>query len=220
MRIGLIAEGPTDFAVIENILVSFIDLDGSDEVFQLQPTLDATTFGQTSGGGWTNVINYLASESFADAIINFDRIIIQMDTDISELDPINVRHDDAIGNKKEVIPLSIEVEQKLVSLIGEDNKAVYQQHINDCIWCLCVSSIECWIYHLIIPGKSLPTRNLVNCEGKIANKKVQLEKKYAAYQKITSRLTKKAGIELLRSKDLSFNRFIESLETSLARGLE
>jgi len=213
MKVGLITEGPTDIAMLENILSSYIDIDDEHSCLPLQPVLDATSLAQMSGGGWTNVINYLNSDDFAQAILNFDLIIIQLDSDISDNTPINVTHYDSDGVKKDVDQLCNELQNKLELLIHVDNQEIYSMNANKCVWCLSVSSIECWIYHHIdTQGKALTVKTLVNCERKIAQKYGAIEKTYRKYQQVTESLSRKDKIETLRSKDISFHRFVARLD--------
>ncbi len=62
---GLIAEGPTDHAVLENILVGYFN-DPDLIVRPLQPLLDSTDASQRQGG-WTQVVAYCQSSLFQGA---------------------------------------------------------------------------------------------------------------------------------------------------------
>ena len=83
---GIIAEGDTDFAVLQNILIGYFDEDISEYINQLQPKR-----GQI--GGWAKVLGYCCSANFRiDFQVN-DFIIIHVDTDKSFELPFDVAHE-------------------------------------------------------------------------------------------------------------------------------
>lgn len=80
MKVGIICEGPTDFAVLEALALDLID---AQQCILLQPDFDRLRTGDSSaGGGWQNVRKFLQSSSVGLAIDKFDIVVIQVDASI------------------------------------------------------------------------------------------------------------------------------------------
>jgi hypothetical protein len=75
---GLVTEGITDQAVIENILYGYFN-DPDLLIQPLQPDRDKDAFG-----GCDKVFEYCESQEFIEALGSCSYVIIHLDTDISE----------------------------------------------------------------------------------------------------------------------------------------
>ena len=86
MRVGVICEGSTDFAVIEALA---IELAAADECVLLQPDFDRLRAGETSAGtGWQAVRKFLRKSGPALGLGLFDVLIVQVDASIRFLGEI------------------------------------------------------------------------------------------------------------------------------------
>ena len=83
MDFGLICEGPTDRAALENILCGIYDNeDLFDSINPLQPGGESDT---NKEGGWERVLQYIANYKFREAFLMLDYVIIQIDTDVANM---------------------------------------------------------------------------------------------------------------------------------------
>ena len=86
---GLVTEGLTDQIVIENILAGYFNSPDLD-IRQLQPERDKDNENKSTYGCWTLVFKYCKSRDFQECFQFIDCIIIQIDTDFSELKNYNI----------------------------------------------------------------------------------------------------------------------------------
>jgi hypothetical protein len=145
---GLVTEGLTDQIVIENILAGYFKSPDLD-IRQLQPERDKDNENKSTYGGWTLVLNYCKSRDFQEALQFIDYIIIQIDTDVSELKNYNIPQQDENG---EFTPQQLieKVIEKFRGVIGDDFYSKYQQKI---IFAISVLSLECWLLPLYYTDK-------------------------------------------------------------------
>lgn len=84
MRIGIICEGSTDFAILEIVAQSLID---ADECVLLQPDFDRLRSGPYAlGTGWQGVRKFLGTSAVGLALGIFDIIVIQVDASVRRSD--------------------------------------------------------------------------------------------------------------------------------------
>jgi hypothetical protein len=140
---GLVTEGLTDQIVIENILAGYFNSPDLD-IRQLQPERDKDNENKSTYGGWPLVFKYCKSRDFQEAFQFIDYIIIQIDTDVSELKHYNIPQQDEKG---EFTPQQLieKVIEKFRGASGDDFYSKYQQKI---IFAISVHSIECWLLPL------------------------------------------------------------------------
>ncbi len=80
MRVGVICEGSTDFAVIEALALEIAD---ADECVLLHPDFDRLRAGETSAGtGWQAVRKFLRSNARGLGLGLFDAIVVQVDASL------------------------------------------------------------------------------------------------------------------------------------------
>jgi hypothetical protein len=87
LTFATVAEGPTDHAVLQNILLGLFKEHGveSGDITPVQPLLDETGKQRPdSPGGWRQVLRWLEQKRYK-AAFQFNRhVIIQIDTDACE----------------------------------------------------------------------------------------------------------------------------------------
>ncbi|MFL5344919.1 MAG: hypothetical protein ACJ8AT_08995 [Hyalangium sp.] len=101
MRVGIICEGSTDFAVIEALA---LDLLPADECVQLHPDFDRlrSTGDPAHAPGWQGVRTFLQTSGPALALPVYDVIVIQIDASIRKLKELRLPRTDDVG------PVSLE----------------------------------------------------------------------------------------------------------------
>jgi hypothetical protein len=208
---GLIAEGETDHAVLENILLGIAKVDISDEITILQPDIDETTKGTLQEfGGWYNVFQYCVSEDFKDSFQRVQYVVIQIDTDVSEQTHYDIKQTDESGKKliPEVLVGKVreKFEQIIVNEFGQDFLEKYQDRI---LFAISVDEIECWLLPLYYTDNTKSKTN--NCDFKLHEKAGKFEKKSNDYDKI-SREYRKNNILMKRYlENPSLRIFVESV---------
>jgi hypothetical protein len=208
---GLIAEGETDHAVLENILLGIAKADISDEITILQPDIDETTKGTLQEfGGWYNVFQYCVSEDFKDSFQRVQYVVIQIDTDVSEHTHYDIKQTDELGKKLIPEVLVGKVREKfehiIVNEFGQDFLEKYQDRI---LFAISVDEIECWLLPLYYTDNTKSKTN--NCDFKLHEKAGKFEKKSKDYDKI-SREYRKNNILMKRYlENPSLRIFVESV---------
>lgn len=209
---GLVAEGKTDIAVLDNILVGYFnDLAGERiEVRPLQPNVDATD----SFGNWYNALNYCKSNDFKEAFGFLDYVIVQVDTDISEdLGILRIGE----NQKAELATFVQSIQSKIIDdYIG---RKFYEAHQDQIIFSITVHSIECWLLPLYANGKK--TEKLLNClqalNSALGKKQPKLiinpdNKEVRKYDALSRPYLKQKELKKCYSKNPSLKLFIETLE--------
>lgn len=214
MKFGLICEGITDHCVIENILCGFFpeypDLD--ENINFLQPVLDETDTQQQGFGGWEQVIAYLKSSQFEQAVINHDYLVIQIDTDCCEHPNFGIKSISLAA--KNQADFHAEVRAKLIAFIN--NSTVYAQYAEKIIFCICIHSLECWLVALYETHHSKSTK-INECEaalGKLLlrqNYRGKFEKTHRCYDDLSKPLQKQKNLLPLATASYSLKQFLEHL---------
>ena len=212
---GLIAEGPTDFAVLENILVGFFnDPDMSEYIRHLQPLRDATD-EQYGPGGWTRVVEYCKSSVFQEAFEQNDYLLIQIDTDCLHEKPFE------LDVKQAVEPLVNAVIEKFRVLIKEAFEAdFYDKYAEKMLFAVAVDEIECWLLPLyFLDYKAAATNNCLhklNMQLGKNREKIIKEKEPRHYDKLSRPFIKNKILTASSSRNPSFHIFLEALRHSFA----
>ena len=199
---GIIAEGDTDFAVLQNIIIGYFDEDISEYINQLQPKR-----GQI--GGWAKVLGYCSSANFRiDFQVN-DFIIIQVDTDKSFELPFDVAHEQN-GKKLTVEELIENVKERFrksfESAFGDDFLPHFEHRI---LYAIAIHETECWLLPLYY-SKGKEAESIKNCY-EILNKKVKgLQKTYKIYDALSDEFTAPKKLEKASQANPSFKIFIEN----------
>lgn len=155
---GLIAEGPTDHAVLENILIGHFD-DPDLTIRPLQPLLDSTDAAQRQGG-WNQVLSYCQSSFFQGAFEQNDYLIVQIDTDCLHEKPFEL-------NLKQLPEVLVnQVVEKMERLIGESFQADFvDEYRKKILFVVAVDELECWLLPLFYEDQNGSATN--NCLHKL-----------------------------------------------------
>ena len=123
---GIVAEGITDHAVIENILLGFFaDEDEEPVVNPVQPLVDQTGKKRVSGpGGWELFFAFFQRGEHLRALQTNDYLVLQVDTDRAEDKGYDVPRREG-GRALEVREVVARVVAKIEGLIGPE---VFARH--------------------------------------------------------------------------------------------
>lgn len=209
---GLVAEGNSDHAVLENILLGLFEEDISDEITTLQPIRGATDEAAIKAfGGWYKVFEYCRSEDFRGAFQEVQYLVIQIDTDVSEQIHYDVKQTDESGKK--LIPevliekIKVKFEQIIVNEFGQDFLNNHQDRI---LFAISVDEIECWLLPLYHTDSTKSKTN--NCDHKLHQKVGKFEKNYSDYDKISKDFRKSKTLTNLYPQNPSLKIFVDSVK--------
>jgi hypothetical protein len=202
VKFGFVVEGPTDRAVLENILIGYFDEDFSEYFTPLQPR------EMKESGGWSRVLTYCQSTDFVDAFDDNDFVIIQIDTDKSS--EFNVLHDEN-GEKLPVDQLVENVKIHFDSLFktafGDTFLTQFGHRI---LLAVAVHSTECWLLPLYFKGDK-DKMEIKNCYQKLNTKIEGLNKTYKKYDAISADYRNAKTLKKAVDKNISLNLFFEEL---------
>lgn len=150
-KFGIVSEGVTDYATLENILCGYCSDWDDDDITPFQPLDETDSKKAQSYGGWGPLVQYLKSRSIYADIKNVEYLIIQIDTDISNESTFNIPHQDKEGNKLSGNELANIMKNRLIEIIKEAEKdnynvGFYEENASKFIYAICVHSLECWLY--------------------------------------------------------------------------
>ena len=208
---GLIAEGPTDHAVLENILIGHFD-DPDLTIRPLQPLLDSTDGAQRQGG-WTQVLAYCQSSFFQGAFEQNDYLIVQIDTDCLHEKPFELD----VKQAPEV--LVSQVVEKIEALIEEAFQSSFvDQYRKKILFAVAVDELECWLLPLFYSDKNASATN--NCLYKL-NTQLAKDKRLTItpsskhpkyYDQLSGPFCKPKQLKQAAAKNPSLGIFINTLQ--------
>ncbi|WP_437753848.1 hypothetical protein [Sorangium sp. So ce1389] len=103
MRVGVICEGSTDFAIIEALALELIQ---ADECVLLQPSFDRLQAGDTSiGTGWQAVRKFLRQSGPALGLGVYDVIVVQVDASVRLVGEVQRQLRERSDDEPELAPL-------------------------------------------------------------------------------------------------------------------
>ncbi|MBT1710845.1 hypothetical protein KK062_21565 [Fulvivirgaceae bacterium PWU5] len=159
MKVALITEGPSEHRIVKHIITRYFK--GEDvEIRQIQPKLISGRQDNNTPGGWNEVLKYCGREEIRDILIENDYLVIQIDTDQSQISPFDVSHTHLNNTQKSPSELCTEVIEKLKGLFKTDIKHEYGHRI---FFAICVHTIECWLLPIYYSNKETHCSKTVSC---------------------------------------------------------
>ncbi len=230
MDFGLICEGPTDQAVLENMLCGlYDDEDLYESITALQPGGESDTHLSISKeGGWGRVLAYLASYQFRQAFPIVKNVVIQIDTDVANMKGFDVDLRDDSGKVLKSVPAIVnKVKLRLIEQIDSGESGFFIKHKSQIIFAITVHSLEVWLFKhynndpkkktLINGGEKqlaqqlLKSNKLKKYTERTQGKEVIMIKNYNNYTELSmpfyNRKTCKESINNLSKADESFQLF-------------
>lgn len=216
MTFGLITEGISEYTIIKHLISKYFKED-DPEIRPIQPRIDLASEKQVTAGGWHKVLQYCQSDELSDAFIESDYLIIQIDTDYSQISPFDISHTKIDNQLKSVDELHADVVSKLLGLISPE---IIQHRASDIFFAISIHTIECWLLPLYsIHHKAATTgcREKLNTELRkrdiplIPQNDKNSPAAKRAYQTILSNWRNRKNIHESCKHNAGFQKFIESL---------
>jgi len=200
-RIALVAEGPTDQAVLTHFLGAYFE-DPNIIIHSLQPRSKVL-------GGWTEVLRYIASPEFAAAFADNDLIVVQIDTDVCEERGFDVPGHDVGGDILTPDALAERVQARLTAQFSPD---VFEKHAHQILFAICVHSIECWLLPLVYSDSRQGSTG--KCGDLIPELSARTRKKTRSYEHLLRKYNcnERNVLAAIADKNPSLTRFIGQLD--------
>ncbi len=207
---GLIAEGPTDHKILENILVGHFK-DPDLTIRPLQPILDATDFAKSSGG-WTQVLAYCKSSLLQGALEQNEYLIVQIDTDRLNEKPFE------LNLQQSVETLVNQVVEKLEAAIAAGFKeGGFEKYRTRIVYAVSVNELECWLLPLFYADKTAASTSncLYKLNQQLGKKKLHTinpnSKNPKYYDQLSRNFCKPKILKQAAEKNPSFGIFVSAL---------
>jgi hypothetical protein len=208
-KFGIVGEGYTDKVVIENILCGFFTEQDREEEINHLPESDK--------GGWEVICNYLASMDFRFDVSNHEKLILQIDSDITTKEEdarkFGVFYQDEHGNELSAEALIANIIIQLVNKINTGKSGFYELYADKIIFAICVHCTECWLVAYYTNDATV----IHDCDKKLQEIKlpnnIQFSKKQKSgcHAKLSEPFLNKDNIDIVAQKSPSFNLFIQQL---------
>lgn len=224
MRLGIIAEGKADVAVIKAVLKALRGIDGS-EIVQLRPRerYDETDLGELDFSNWKLVLDSCGDEcllsSFFDGLAEEARLVVQIDTAERGESGYDVARPPRTGGmewKTYSEQLYGAVKERISRLVPE----AYREKV---AYAIAVEETDAWLIPLFEPlgkdtaGYAAPKERLKALVGKMDGKRrsryVDTGKKNLNYAAIGKEMRK--GLRGCRQRNRSLDLFCVDVEAKL-----
>lgn len=193
---GGIAEGITDFSIINSILIGYFN-DSKIDINLISP------INFKASSNYDKVFKSCKPEKLKRAFLANKYIIIHVDTDVST--SFGISH---YENEQPLSPQQLidKVADKFKQQMGEE---FYSQYGHRIIFAIAVHSIECWLFPLLASDDK--SAEIENCCQTLEKTIPSFRKKYDYYQEITERYRNHDDLLNLYPKNPSLKIFIEQL---------
>lgn len=217
MRIGIIAEGGADIAVITNVLKGITGLDSSDFVaIQPRRSFDNTTLQhqeEDQKGGWTLVKKECEErKKMAQffALEDSTHVVIHMDSAEAEQYGIKVEIE-------EYHAYCMEMRQQMVAKIKE---WLNQEHTDKILFAIAIEEIDAWV--LMLYNKHQNTCKVKNPKKRLEFELIKQREDFASNYKNYLRLTKPFSKKnaLVKGKYLDLNCSLKIFHDEVVYSLE
>jgi len=218
MTFATITEGASEYRVIKHILTKYFKEEDPD-INPIQPKiLDEK---QHTTGGWNEVLKYCEREELDDILKENDFLVIQIDSDQSQIQPFGVNHSAEDNTPKAMDALYGDIVIKLKSLIRSEILQKYEGRI---LFAICLHTIECWLLpiyytnkHKVDTSNCLYTLNLMLEKNKITQLPTKTKDKNSpqsirTYEAILNNWKRRQDLTEASVNNFGFANFINSLE--------
>ncbi|MCR9607603.1 hypothetical protein NB499_04535 [Vibrio alginolyticus] len=209
IKFGLACEGPTDYAVLLNLLFGIFEELEEDDISRLQPL-------QGERGGWTKLIQYITHSRFLDDLEACHYVIVQIDTDIA--DEAKIAVNDAEGNRlgdNDIVENTIQV---LTDLIKKAHTEHFEDIIKKVIFATSVESIECWLINSHAVNEEDLCKHDIKCFDRLKALMDHIggfptvKKKSKVYNNLTKHFYENSdSINNLKKRDESFSLLVDTI---------
>jgi uncharacterized protein YdaT len=216
MRIGIIAEGTTDQAVLENILKG-LGYDESD-IIPIRPDLsmdetDKQFYNIDTFGGWEYVKKDCIERTKLDdffMIADNQSIIIQVDTlEINQTQSLiqKPQKQNNPNYAQELKEYAQTLRQSVIDIINGWLQNHYQEKL---LYAICVEEMESWILTIYTKKDTLNAANPKETLKYVLKGKLSVGDKHC-YKEISKQFRKKKKLLLYSKLNYSLQAFIDSL---------
>ena len=214
--IGVIAEGPTDQTVIENILLGYFE--ESDDDTDIRFVQPSRPLGEDPGG-WGLVFKSLERKDHEGALQFSDFLVIHIDTDVQEEGGFDVPRREN-GVELELPDRIDRVIARLKQAMTEDFLATNGHRV---VFAIAVDSIECW---LLPHCDSQKAGKITGCLEAVNNALRKLNqdalsngnrKFIAAYESASSHFRKRKRLLAVHDKNPSLKIFVDALNAAVPK---
>jgi hypothetical protein len=213
LTFGLIAEGPTDQVVIENILIGFFaDDDVELDVRFIQPPRP----WNEKTAGWGHVFKCLTLKRHEEALQFNDYVVIHIDTDVQEEGGFGVPR----REEGRELSVSDRVDRVVERLKQNIDGSFYRDNADRFLFAIAVDTIECWLLPLLYrnnkAGKTTGCLETANQALRKQDRKALSagDPKFAsAYEEASAEYRKNKLLKRLHGKNPSLQRFVAQLES-------
>ncbi len=213
LTFGVIAEGPTDQTVIENILLGYFeDQEDGPDIRYIQPPRPLAA----AAAGWGHVFKSLERRDYEGALQYNDYLVIHIDTDVQEEPGFDVPRRD--GGKE--LSVSDRVDRVIARLKQNIDAGFYVANADRILFAIAVDTIECWLLPLLYAEKKAGKTTGCLESANRALRKINQDalsagenKFIRAYEKASSGYRKRATLIKHHHKNPSLELLIKRLET-------
>ena len=198
---GVISEGDTDYVVLENILIGYLEKDVTAFINQLQPP-------KGKSGGWSRVLKYCGSSDFKNDFVDNDFMVIQIDTDKSFESPFNVQQEGIKGDLTIEALIERVKERFLVLFESSFGVTFFEEYAHRILFAITVHSTECWLLPLYFDDKK-DKSEVKSCYEKLNKKVKNLQKTYDFYDKVSTDFSFPKKLNRAYNENISLKIFIE-----------
>jgi hypothetical protein len=213
LKFGVIAEGPTDQTVIENILLGYFeDQEDGPDIRYIQPPRPLTE----ATAGWGHVFKSLERKDYEGALQYNDYLVIHIDTDVQEEPGFAVPRREG----RKLLSVPDRVDRVIARLKLDIDAAFYQANAHRILFAIAVETIECWLLPLLYRDKkAAKTSGCLESANRALRKANQnalsagKDKFIRSYEEASSDYRKRKTLIELRKKNPSLELFIQQLDT-------
>ena len=213
LSFAVITEGVSEHIIIKHIISHFFKEDTI--INQLQPLIDVKG-QQLVPGGWNEVLKYCSQEAILQSVLEYnDYIVIQIDTDMSEIEPYSVSK---LNDKGERVTNEILWERVHKRLLEEICETIDKNRI---LFAICIDEAECWLLPAVCSVERKKSAYL-NCCYRLNDELVRLNEApiiektsvqaIRSYLSVLKKMKKRREIESIASYHYGFLQFIEQLK--------
>jgi hypothetical protein len=148
LKFGIIAEGPCDQAIIENVLLGYFQDEEEEPAINYVQPPPATSARPVPPQGWTLVFENLQRGEPQKALQYNDYVVIHIDTDVQDETGFDVPR----RERGKELSIPERVERVIARLRADIDAAFFQAHAQQIIFAVAVDSIECWVLPLLHTG--------------------------------------------------------------------
>lgn len=207
MVIGIVAEGATDRAVLEAIILGVrAAIDEQLDFTPLQPPPEAGAHA-----GWGLVFDWLRRERYREAFRFIDLLVIHVDTDVCDEQGFGVSRRDGTRDLDD-----LELVAQVVNRLARDiDPAFLADHGEKIVFAIAVNEIECWLLPLYFEGERAERK--MRCFDKLRDELQRrnlggLKKEFSAYEKVAKDFRKRKTVDAACKRSPSLGAFVADLD--------